>query len=708
MGALLKGDEVAALAGVTERSVRRNSCAMVSVPSEDPARNGRRPRLYDSDSLSPKLQNKLAADSAAGLVLGLNVADGPNLSVGDQAEADRRYRIIEPLVCPDRFRDYWRENRDRRSAVLDAIAAQHGVNRVTLYRWLDAWNGGGLPSLVRRGRSDAGQLRVMTSAALEFLTAAALPRKGVYGRLTVREIYRAYEEERTWRAAHTDRALGDFERAKYGKYLTADARLRPEAQLPSVSYETFRQWHNRLPSPVRTYAQQGESAFTNTQEILSFRALSEVQPLDYVVLDHRRLDFFCMVREGQRGWKLIRPWLTAAIDMRTRKFLSWVIVEIPSSDSIAVVLKRTFIEHGLPKAIYIDNGVDFTCTWFEGKRLRSDRKGRVGELSDRWRGVLDTLGVRIHHAIVRRARSKIIEPNFRRTAEFDKSLPWYCGHKPTARPERFDELIGQHEAWLKGQAAQPAFPTIERVAELYGAAIKALNERELSGEGMQKILPTGRGWLAPNEAWELLIPSVERRAVPADVLQFAFAKRKVLKVRHGELRMTFAGRQYHYRFIDNSIGLMRLNDCEVELAYDPLDLGTAAVYFENRFVGFVANVELRHMGEEDFAQDERDRRAARRMIRRTVEAVHAAAYVPGPEERLRRQAVLPARIEPQRAEVAASVRPEVAAAAAAKREEDNFSFAAAGAVDVVKLSQNAYRDDDVPGDDEFNFFSGGK
>ena len=39
---------------------------------------------------------------------------------------------------------------------------------------------------------------------------------------------------------------------------------------------------------------------------------------------------------------------------------------------------------------------------------------------------------------IRNARAKLIEPNFNRVSNFDRTLPEWCGHKPGARPERFE------------------------------------------------------------------------------------------------------------------------------------------------------------------------------------------------------------------------------------------------------------------------------
>jgi transposase InsO family protein len=637
------------------------------------------------------------------LPLALASPSGPSLSEQERSDAERRFRVIEPLTNRDKFRLLWAECGSRAGKVVDFLSKQHGIPRRTLYFWQQRFDAEGLPGLVKKGRSDKGTPRKLTAPALDFILAAALPRPGVYGALSVREIFRAYQEERAWRAAHANKCLtGEFEEKKYGRLLDKTGRLSAKAQLPAASYETFRVWYGRIPEVARVLARSGAEAFSNTQECISFRNFADIQPMDYVVMDHRRLDFFCLVR-AKSGWALIRPWLTAAIDMRTRKWLAWVMVETPSSDSIAAVLKRVFISHGLPAALYWDNGKDFTCEWLEGSALRTRQGAAVGELGTAWRGVLDSLGVRVHHAIVRRARSKIIEPNFGNTANFDKTLPWYCGHRPTARPERFADLLARHERWLKGELAEPAFPTIEDAAALYDEQLTALNEREHSGEGMRKITPTGVGWMCPNEAWERLIPHVERRTVAAEVLQFAFAKRRDITVRNGEVRTTFGGQQFHYRMIQSSVALMAFNGRAVQLAYDPLDLGTAAVYCENRFLGLANNVELRRMGEDTFVQDERDRRAARREVKRFITAVHQHVHVAGPAERMaRRAAVRPAAAEPARPEVAVPLPAPIVEASEAAAQDRGFSFAASGGAAVIRAENRAaYQDDDG---DVFRFF----
>ena len=715
MQSVVTKQEASELMERSERWVERNAGLFDMKPLGD-AGNGRAAVGLEVTSLPSEAQWKYAqradnvlelnpANSPGQLALSLTAPIGGNLAPADQEEAERRFRIIEPLVLPAQYRMLWAQYGQSKTQVVAFLAGQYKTTSRTIYRWFEMWSdGGGLPALAPKDRSDKGVPRVPNTAALDFLVAAASPRQGVYGELSCREMFRAYREERAWRAAHAGKPLGEFELRKYSRYLDEHGNLSPKAQLPELCYDTLRRYFGRIPEVVRVMARRGEEAFSNTQEIISFRDLAALSPLDYAVMDHRRLDVFCMVH-GRDGWKLIRPWLTASIDMRTRKWLAWTLVETPSSDSIAYVLKRSFLLHGLPKAVYWDNGKDFTCEWFEGRQTKSRQAEGAKGLNDGWRGVLETLGIRVHHAIVRRARAKVIEPNFRATALFDKSLPWWCGHKPTARPERFEALLDQHDKWIRGEAENPAFPTIEQLAADYDDQMEALNEREREhAQGMQKITATGRGWMCPNEAFEKLIVNVERRSAPAEVLQFCFAKRRVLTVKHGEIRTAFHGQQFHYRLMDSSVRLMALNGSQVQFAYDPMDLETAALYFRDRFVGLVRCVELRRMGEAAFVADEKDRRASRREVRKFVAAVHQQVHVPDHRERAnRRREVLPARTEPKRPEIAAELPQAIADAVASAAEEREFSFAAAptGAQLIATADAPAYPDDSS---DEFEFF----
>jgi transposase InsO family protein len=692
----MKPQEVAEAMNVSTRSVeRRVQQGELPVAATAPARNGKQQPLFDPKALPSAAQAQWAEKSFIEGPLELAPLRGPKISSEGRAAAMKKYHAIKLL------REHTGPWDGKKGQAVSLIEKQEGVKARTILRWERAWDKSKILGLLGEDRADKGRPRIFNKAALDFVTAAALPKRGVYGVLSVREIFRAYEEERIWRAERKDKPRTKPDDVKYARYLGEDGRLLDTAQLPQASYGTFLAWFNRIPEVARTMAREGEEAFHNTQEILSFRDISALQPLEYVVMDDRVLDIWCLAPD-RGGWKLIRPWLTAAICMRTRKWLGWVIVETPSSDSIAAVLKRVFIEHGIPQNVYWDNGKTYKCQWLEGRREQSRSAGKIAELP--WSGVLESLNVRVTHAIVKRARSKIIEPNFLNVALFDRTLPEHCGNRPGTRPEVFEQMVSQHQDWAAGKRPTTPFKTISEVSAIYDDLFEVLNEREHSGEGMSKMLPTGKGWYAPNEIFEILIRKVERRTAPPEVLQLCFAKHREITIRHGEARASFGGQAYHYR-LNNQATLMAFNGRKVDLAYDNLDLGTTALYCDGAFLGLASCCELRRMGEDAFTEDERLRRQARREVKRAIEALHQTVPIVNPEIRLsRRRAVLPSREGVVRPEKPLQLPAALMEAAAATRAEKDFRFGDATAA-IAKSEQPAQTDS---ADDEFRFFAEGE
>jgi transposase InsO family protein len=650
----------------------------------------------DSQQPAPPCQSVLAPQvpGAAGDALALAMAPvrGINGNEAEQAKAAEQFRrLIEPIINPERYPDL-HARFERKTDLLEHIARENGLSARTLRRKLQRWQERANNGLTRNIRADKGTPRALNAAAQDFILAAALPNPGVYGELSTKDVFREYEEERRWRAGQAGKPLCPSDRARYRRYVGLDGCLLPSAQLPEASYATFCRQAARIPEVIKTMA-RGEDAYRNA-ELISHRDLASIWPLDYVVMDHRVLDIFCLVPEW-RTWKLVRPWLTAAIDMRTRKWLGWCFVETPSSDSIATVLKQVFVNFGLPKSVYWDNGKDFRSQWFEGRKAQTRFTGAAAELPEKWAGVLESLDVRVHHAIAYNARAKIIEPCFQNIANFDRTLPEWCGHKPGTRPERFEKLLKEHEAWVAGERDSTPFRTIQEVARLYSDAIEDINERPHQGEGMGRILPQGLGWCCPNEAWESLIARVPRRTAPEEIIQLCFAKRRELTIRNGEISATFGGQQYHYR-LETRTSLLALNGRKAELGYDPLDLERAAVYVDNHFIALAHCVELRKMGEDAFVQDECDRRATRRDIKQYIKLAHRVIPVPDAETHLaRRRAVVPVRTPAERPEIAVQIPEGIAAAHAAREAERAFSFESARPVEVVHRPEEPDADDGV-------------
>jgi hypothetical protein len=650
----------------------------------------------ESPGLPPDLQKWTARPAS--------LEEAPlNLSAEDRKLAEERFEKIEPLLFPDRFKDLWQACGGKKGRVEHALSTQHGIPPRTIRRRQANYKRHGLMGLVDRDRADKGIHRKLNSAASDAIMGLALPKKGAFSTLSGKEIFRAYEEERVWREQRLLQPLRGPEVQKYARYLNEDSLLSERAALPRISYKTLLACiPDLIPEPVLTLARRGEEAYRNTQEIISYRDLSAIDPLEWLVCDHRILDIFCRV-PIRGGWRLARPWFSGGIDMRTRRWLGWGIFETPSSEAIATILKKVCINFGVPTNCYWDNGKDYRSEYLEGKHVQREQVNAVGNLDPAWRGVLGTLGIRVTHAIVRNARAKIIEPNFVRLANCDRQLPEYCGHRPSERPERFNAMVKQHEAWLDGQHAESPFRTIQEIATLYDQVIEDLNERELEGEGMRKHIPTGMGWMTPGECWDKLIGGVQRRTVRLEDIHVIFSKRRTLTVKHGEICASFSGQKFHYRLEGEPTQLMAINGQLVELAYDPHDLGQAAVYWRDRFIGLANCTPLRKMGEDAFVEDERNRRAARRDIKAVVELVHKTIPTSSPEERLaRRREILPVRAATG-PEIPLALPEAVQQAAEAFRSDREFEFVA----EAPQVPSIPILEPDANSDDEFRFFSGG-
>ena len=688
------------------------------------------------DEFMPWAQEEPAGGTGQ-LALALTRPAGSNLSDAERAQAEPRLLAIEPLIG--------KKNREQplgKKALRQQVAKMNGVSERTLYSWEQRYLGTaggayegmrGLPALVDHARADKGKPRLMNDAALDLLLHLTVPVDGLTGEMTIAEARRAYREERRLRDGYlqgvsrkgakvvpkaakgkskaeagedqeTPKTVPVRDQERLAKYLDAQGRLLEEARLPAVSYWTFRNWWRELPEASRRLGRKGREAYINEDAPVSYRDYLKLKPLDFVVMDHRQLDITCMMPAKQgpgKGWRLGRPWITAAIDMRTRKWLAWVVVEQPDSGSIAAVLKRLLLDHGLPKRFYWDNGQDFECDWLDG--------------------VLKSLGIKVTHSLVRRARSKMIEPNFKALASFERQTPWWCGHRPDARPERHEELVAEHNDWMaagreeavirdscsvtreehKAPKRRP-FLTLDEVREMYGLLMPDLNAQPHSGRGMETVTPEGTGRMSPAECWDGLIGGVVRRKVPTNTLLFLFREKRTVTVKHSQIKISHHGQPFIYEPAADAdpLALLPFNEKKVEINLDRLDLQTIAVFYKGDFICLAQNMALRGMGAETFKEDEANRRRGHRLLRDLIQAAHGQVSVPGPVERLRRRAA-------SREAVAESPeqRPEVTVA---YPEAERAVAAAAG--DGFRFSRSTARVESAvveadPADSEFEFFN---
>lgn len=298
---------------------------------------------------------------------------------------------------------------------------------------------------------------------------------------------------------------------------------------PFPSAETFyRQLNKRFDNAAIHFARYGEHKLRQTG--LSYtidRDLSHINAGDVWISDHRQIDVLAnssskvihdltkkvlhariseidrrllttrlrrALAAGLTG-KPVRLWVTAWIDFKTGKWLSWFIHEAdPNSDHIIQSFKWAVQEHGLPKGIYLDNGKDYRCKDFAG----NPRSHKVKIDETHASTLLGQLGVKVTFAQVKNARAKIIERHFRHFIEkFEKHFTTYTGKNAPDRPET------THENIKKG-----LIPDAIEIIDQFDEFIPVLNQQPREGKEL-----AGR---SPDYVWDQEF--TEKRAISAQAL----------------------------------------------------------------------------------------------------------------------------------------------------------------------------------------------
>ena len=191
----------------------------------------------------------------------------------------------------------------------------------------------------------------------------------------------------------------------------------------------------------------------------------------------------------EHNGKLIRPWVTAILDIRSDKIvgLHWS-PKSPNKHNVLLAFRNAVIRAGncLPDFWYVDNGKDFDAWMFQGmtklerRRLNHNnevqrrlgvreqrdetwhrRQVKVDNDRQRAEGILQHLKIQTIHAAPYNARGKPIERFFGIFEEsFGRLTYTYCGNTPQNRPEHLDyrleagpvptfkEYIEDAESWI--------------------------------------------------------------------------------------------------------------------------------------------------------------------------------------------------------------------------------------------------------------------
>ena len=323
-------------------------------------------------------------------------------------------------------------------------------------------------------------------------------------------------------------------------------------------YSTFKRSVEKIPNAVKLYFREKEKVFIDKCAPYIKRMYEDLESNDIWVADNHTFDVMV-----ERDGKPVRVYLTAFMDVRSRKMMGWCVTDAPSSDATIYALKKGCEKFGVPKSIYTDNGREFLFHDLGGNGFRKKKKnGEELKLPS----ILDDLGIEFRTALPRNARGKGIERAFCTVKEhFSKLFESYTGGTILERPDRLKKVVKT----MKG------LPNIEEFIQYVDIYIEGwYNKQPHEGTGMK-----GK---CPNEVFAENM--ITKRVLPkdkADLMFMRYAKSNtgMLKVGKNGITLTFYGKQLQYWNEELWQGHFGQN---VYVRYSPEDLSNIRIYDEQK------------------------------------------------------------------------------------------------------------------------------
>ena len=329
-----------------------------------------------------------------------------------------------------------------------------------------------------------------------------------------------------------------------------------EMEMPC--YTTFKRSVQKIPKAIKMYFREREKVFIDKCAPYIKRMYEDLESNDIWVADNHTFDIM-VEKEG----KPVRVYLTAFMDVRSRKMMGWCVTDAPSSDATIYALKKGCEEFGVPKSIYTDNGREFLFHDLGGNGFRKKRKtGEALKLPS----ILDDLGIEFRTALPRNARGKGIERAFYTVKEhFSKLFESYTGGTILERPDRLKKVVKS----MKG------LPNIEEFIQYVDIYIEGwYNKQSHEGAGMKGKCPDEV--FAENMITKRVLPKEK-----SDLMFMRYAKSNtgMLKVGKNGITLTFYGKQLQYW--NEELWKEHFGQ-NVYVRYNPEDLNSIRIYDEQK------------------------------------------------------------------------------------------------------------------------------
>lgn len=368
------------------------------------------------------------------------------------------------------------------------------------------------------------------------------------------------------------------------------------------SYKAAQRHLEKVPPAVVRKLRLGDEAYTNDAQPWIERDYSTLRSNEVWCGDHHQCDV--IVNAGTiAAPRLVRPWITAWEDCRSRKIVGWRVFDHdPNQDTILLAFRDAVLEHGVPEHVYIDNGKDYDCYALNGRTKKDRWAKRTVKVSIDAAGVgglFGELGVSVTHCEPYHGQSKPIERWFRTLEErYCVSYDTYCGSSPGKKPEDLQQHLERgHAPLLTDFAASLAL----WVRDGYHA-------RPHAGDSMD-----GR---TPDAVFAACLET--KRTARADLLDLLLQKR-TQPVKVTQNGVTWEGLRYG----QHAPELHALLGEEVFLRVDPDDVSRVTVWqIDGRFVCRAqANTRVPFFADaQDLRAAQQEKRRHRKLTREYVEA----------------------------------------------------------------------------------------
>lgn len=279
--------------------------------------------------------------------------------------------------------------------------------------------------------------------------------------------------------------------------------------------------------------------------------------------DHSQLDLWC-----RAGDQVIRPWLTAWMDWRTRRLVGWTLNTGPNSSTILAALRAGLLDdqnYGGPGVVWIDNGKDYDCWALQGQ-TKAERRKRIKLSVDEHAtaGLFNLLGIEVHFSMAYNPNGKGRLERWFGTLhdQFDRTFATYCGNSPANRPEGLNELL---------KNKPHAIPSFDHVRSRLVEFLRGYN----ASAQHSKADLDGR---SPDQAMAEWVPT-RRILPPPQTLDMLLQQwHKPQRVGRNGLTISVAGMALSYGQYEPALSRFKGTGENLHISYDPNDVSQIRVY----------------------------------------------------------------------------------------------------------------------------------